>query len=324
MFLNVSGVPQSLKNTFGEYKTVGNKGVVSESVYKDVKLLPKQFKKIKKLDLTGVKKILILRQHALGDVVMLTPLVNYFKSLGIEAKIYASTKYAIKGIDFIVDSFQMHYNDFDLIIDMNRILERDHYEKRYFPVNRVDIYKEYLNIRDIGNNWNAEFSEVDIDVKDAVIGIQLKGSTNAKSMNLAPLLDELEKRDIKFYIIDDSEKYKGVYKNAVVNPTNVVGLLSAFKRLKGVLTFDSGVLWLSHLTNTPAFVIVGPTSGKKITKRHPNNKTTYYDTKLDYGCKYSPHGCGEGGDLCNKKFSCLKGVNYSRLLNNFNDWLESL
>ncbi len=325
MFLNVSGKNQCLQNKFYEYKPVAPNEIISEEVYPDVKILPKfQFKKIRKIDFSNVESVLLRRGHALGDIIMLFPIVNYLKSKGKKVTVHTNTKYAIPGVDFVVDVPVINAENYDLVIDLDWVLEKDHHDEKYFPINRVDIYLKYLKLKNIGNNWTADFLKIDIDVEDAVIAVQLKGSTAAKSMSLVPLLDELERRDIKFYIIDDLSEYKRTYKNAIINPTNVVGLLNIFKKIKGVLTFDSGPLWLSHVTNTPAFVIVGPTSGDKITVRHPNTRTTYYDTKEDYGCKHFPRGCGEGAKECNGNFSCLKSINYKKLESKFFDWIERL
>lgn len=324
MFLNVSGKNQCLQNKFYEYKPVAPNEIISEEVYPDVKILPKsQFKKIRKIDFSNVESILLRRGHALGDVIMLFPIVNYLKSKGKKVTVHTNTKYAIPGVDFVVDVPVINAENYDLVIDLDWVLEKDHHDEKYFPINRVDIYLKYMNLKNIGNDWTADFLKMDIDVEDAVIAIQLKGSTAAKSMNILPLLGELERRNIKFYVIDDLGEYKDVYKNAVIKPANVVGLLNIFKKVKGVLNFDSGPLWLSHVTNTPAFVITGPTDGEKLIRRHPNRKTMYYDTKIDYGCKLK-QGCGENAKLCGGDFSCLKNVNYTNLKNKFFGWIERL
>lgn len=325
MFLNVSNKKQCLQNKYLEYASVVPNEVISEQVYPDVKLMSKkQFREIKEIDFSGANSVLFKRHHALGDIIMLFPILNHLKKKGKKVDIHVASKYTIPGVDFVIGRPRICYEDYDLVVDLNWVVEKDHYEKEYFAVNRVDIYKEYLNLVDIGNDWSADFPQVDTDIEDVVIGVQLKGSTAAKSMNLFPLLDELERRNIKFYVIDDLGEHSAVYKNAVVAPANVVGLLNIFKKIKGVLTFDSGPTWLSHITNTPAFVIAGPTCGKKLVKRHPNNKTMCYDTKIDYGCKCAPIGCGEGGEECGKNFSCLKNVNYDNLKNKFFDWIERL
>jgi hypothetical protein len=325
MFLNVSGKNQCLQNKYTEYKTVHPNEVISEQVFPIVEMLPKnQFKKIKKINFEKAERILFRRGHALGDVVMTFPIVNYFKKKGKKVEVRTGTKYSIPGVEFVKDNPKIYHEDYDLIIDLNWVVERDHYEEDYFAVNRVDIYKEYLNLKDIGNDWSVDFLEVDVDIGGAPIAVQLRGSTAAKNMNIIPLLNELERRKIKFYVIDDLGEYKDSYKSAVVNPTDVVGLLNVFKNVKAVLTFDSGVLWLSHVTNTPAFVITGPTCGEKLIQRHPNSNTMYYDTKLDYGCKQAPRGCGEGGIECGGNFSCLENVNYSRFISEFMNWTKSL
>jgi hypothetical protein len=325
MFLNVSRTNQSLRNLFGDYRLVIPNEIVSDYVFPDVKLaLSTQFKKIKRINFSGVESILLKRGHSLGDVVMAFPIVNHLMKKGKKVSVHTNTKYAIPGVNFVIARPYIQPDEFDLTINLDLVVERDHYDEKYFGINRVDIYKEYLNLKNIGNDWAVDFLKVDIDTEDAIIAIQLKGSTAAKNMNIIPLLDELERRNIKFYVIDDLGEFRGSYKNVVEKPTDVVGLLNVFKKVKGVVTFDSGPLWLSHIVNTPAFVIVGPTCGKKLTVRHPNDRTTFYDTKLDYGCIRAPIGCGEGAKECGGKFSCLKNVNHNQLKEKFFEWIETL
>jgi hypothetical protein len=319
MYQNVSSKPQAIKDYTGMYKPVAPSEIVSELVYNDVSGLKDIFKKLKKIDFSSSERILFRRGHALGDVIMTFPIVNYLRKMGKTVFVHTNTKYAIKGVDFILGRPKIYPEDFDLVIDLNLILERDHYESRYFKVNRVDMYKEFLGLKNIGNDWNIDFPELNIDVEDAVVGIQYTGSQSFKSIQITPVLDELERRGIRFYVIDDS-KYDLSYKNAVRRPTDVVGLLNIFKKLKGVICYDSGPLWISHVTNTPAFVIAGPTSGKKITCRHPNKKTTYYDTRKHYRCNLK-HGCGESAIKCNKMYSCMKHINYIELNKKLFNWL---
>lgn len=322
MYQNVSLKPQAVKNYTGMYKPVAPKEIISELVYKDVSGLKSIFKKLKKIDFSNAETILFRRGHALGDVIMTFPIINYLKKIGKIVFVHTDTKYGIKGIDFILAQPRIYPEDFDLVIDLNLIVEQDHREPKYLKVNRVDMYKEFLGLKNIGNDWSVDIPRLDIDTEDAVVGIQFAGSTACKTIDVNPLLKELDKRDIKFYIIDEN-KYNLNCKNAVIKHADVVGLLNIFPKLKGVVCFDSGPLWLTHVTNTPAFAITGPTSGKKITRRHPNKKTTYYDTKKDYGCNLR-HGCGEAAWKCDKSYACMHSVNYTRLNKEFFNWLEIL
>jgi len=284
----------------------------------------KAFKKIKKLDFSKYQSVLLRRGHALGDVLMTFPLMNYLKSLGKDVHINTNTRYAIRGLDCISGKAPSKYEGFDLILNLDGILEKDHLDKNLFKVNRVDIYNRFLNIKNIGNNWNIEYPNINVDLQGAIVGIQISGSKEKyKSVRLHPLMEKLNECGIKFYIIDDIASVY-MYKNHVRIPTDVLGLLNIFKRLKGILCFDSGPLWISHVTNTPAFVIVGPTSGKKVIARHPNDKSVFYDIKQDFKCRSKKNGCGELAEDCNKQFSCLQNVSHERLIAEFTKWVEGL
>lgn len=321
MFLNISRQPQAVQDKFLEYHSLYPNEVVTDYMFPSVKNL-KVFEKIKKLDLNKYQSVLLRRGHALGDIILTFPLMNYLRSLGKEVHINTNTRYVIRGVDCISGKPTYEYEDYDLILNLDGILEKDHRDKKLFEVNRVDIYNKFLNLKNIGNDWTINYPDIDVDLQGAIIGIQISGSKEKyKSVKLHPLMKELDKRGIKFYIIDDIASVYS-YKNHVRIPTDVLGLLNIFKRLKGILCFDSGPLWLTHVTNTPAFVVVGPTSGKKIIVRHPNDKSVFYDTKKDFKCK--KHGCGELAKDCNKQFSCLQNVNHERLITEFTIWMKRL
>ena len=323
MFLNISRQPQAVQDRFLEYSSLYPNEVVTDYMFPGIKGL-KSFKKINKLDLSKYQSVLLRRGHALGDIIMTFPLMNYLKSLGKEVHINTNTRYEIRGVSCISGKPTYKYEGYDLILNLDGILEKDHLDKKLFKVNRVDIYNKFLNLKKIGNDWNIDYPDFDVDLQGATIGIQLSGSKEKyKSVNLQPLMKELDKRGIKFYIIDNTNTQLP-YENTVQMPTDVLGLLNIFKRLKGILCFDSGPLWISHMTNTPAFAIVGPTSGKKIIARHPNDKSVFYDTKQDFKCKSRKHGCGELAQDCKKQFSCLQNVSHARLITEFTNWIEGL
>lgn len=322
MFLNISRHPQAVLDRFLVYKILYPNEVVTEYMFPEVKDI-RAFKKIKKIDFNKYQSILLKRGHALGDIIMTFPLMNYLKGLGKDVTINTNTRYDMRGVDCVSGKATFNYEDFDLTLNLNGILEKDHSDKKLFEINRVDIYNKFLNLKKIGNDWSIDYPNIEVDLQEALVGLQIGGSKNYKSVNLHPLMEELDKHDIKFYIIDDITSVYS-YKNQVRIPTDVLGLLNIFARLKGILCFDSGPLWLSHVTNTPAFVIVGPTSGKKIIARHPNDKSVFYDTKGDFKCKSKKHGCGELAQDCNKQFSCLQNVSHERLITEFTNWMERL
>jgi len=324
MFLNISRQPQAVQDRLFEYRNLYPNEVVTDYMFPGIKGL-KAFKKIRKIDFSKYQRILLRRGHALGDIIMTFPLMNYLKSLGKEVHINTNTRYEIRGASCISGKPSYKYEGYDLILNLDGILEKDHLDKKLFKVNRVDIYNKFLNVKNIGNDWNIDYPNIDVDLQGAIIGIQITGSKEKyKSIDLEPLMSELDNRGIKFYIIDSNPDSCFPYKNKVQMPTDVLGLLNIFKRLKGILCFDSGPLWITHVTNTPAFAIVGPTSGKKIIARHPNDKSVFYDTKQDFKCKSKKHGCGESAQDCNKRFSCLQNVSHERLITEFTNWMEGL
>lgn len=164
MFLNVSRQPQAVQDRFLEYRSLYPNEVVTDYIFPGTKSL-KAFKKIKKLDLNKYQRVLLRRGHALGDIIMTFPLMNYLKSLGKEVHINTNTRYEIRGARCISGKPYYKYEGYDLILNLDGILEKDHLDKKLFKVNRVDIYNKFLNLKKIGNDWNIDYPDIDVDLQ---------------------------------------------------------------------------------------------------------------------------------------------------------------
>lgn len=315
MFKNISGKRQGIFDKFGNITILENKEVVSEVVFPNLVNMSTIFAKLDCLSTRKKDRILFKRNFALGDIIMTLPIANYYKDKNsCDINVLVSSKYSIEGCNYIQNHPRLNCEDYDTIVNLNGVVEIDHYDSNYFEINRVDIYKEALGIKeDIGNNWRLDFPKKEIQielVEKEVIGIQNSGSKGFKSIDLTLLIQNLKKNKIKYFIIDKEKM-------------SLLSLLNLMEKLKGIIVFDSAPLWLSHVTNTPAFVITGVTSGKKITSRHPNVKTTFFDTKIDGNCPLIS-GCGESASWCNGDFSCMKQLNHTRLKEEFLKWYNYL
>jgi len=314
MYKNIS-ILQSIDTLSGESIKIFPNEIISSKVLPVVTRL-KQFKKVN-INLLDYNSIVFKRDYALGDVVMLYPIVSYLRKLGKKVTINTSRNYFIDKVDFFNQDISNYLNKFDCILNLNGVLERDHSEPSLFDVHRLDIYLEYLNLSLDDINWKLPLTFSENENKKYV-GFQARGSTFFKGFrNNNVLLNLLETN--KILLIDkNTPNFK--HPNLTHKQLKLSELLQQMSNLKGLICFDSGLFWLSHVVNIPAFVIVGPTSGIKITKYHPNNKTIFYDTKEDIGCKT----CGESGIRCNRSFKCMINFNEDRLINNIKKWIETL
>jgi len=316
VYINKSNVIQTVYGQDGEPYAIFPNEAVSEDALTLVTRLP-SFKKINKVIL-DYNSIFLRRTHALGDIVLLFPIVNYLRKRGKQVYLCTNDRYAIKNIDFIIPSPTYFSRDFDISYNLTGVLELDHIKANLFERSRLDIYCDFLKILDLGTpDWNINIEDVNFP-KD-VLGIQLSGSTAFKNVDLSTTIARLSKK-YKLFIIDAFGNFVK-NDNTLYEKVSLSKLLSYMKKMIGVVCFDSGPLWLSHVTNTPAFVIVGPTSGKKVIKHHPNSKTCYFDTKQDVGCVTS---CGESLKACKGKCKCMKNVNQSRLNSELASWIKEL
>jgi hypothetical protein len=318
MFVNHSKVQQVLYDVMGEVTTVFPNEIVSERVMPLVKRLP-SFKKVDPNKMLSThNNILIRRTHALGDVVLLFPIVNYLKKIGKNVILCANSQYRLEGLNFMISDAKNFIDRFDIAYNLFGVPELDHCDSTLFEKSRLDIYCDFMGIKDLGiPDWTIPIKCVDFP-KD-VIGVQLSGSTQHKTINTKGIIKALSKK-FKVFIIDRN-KPKFNRPNVLHERVDNATLLAYINKMIGIVCFDSGPLWLSHVANTPAFVIVGPTSGKKVTKYHPNSNTTFYDTKTGVKCK---RACGESMHNCKGKYSCMKSVNQVDLLSKINDWSEAI
>lgn len=314
MYINSSNTIQSIQDG-SWFEKIYPGEIVSENVFSIVKSL-KSFKKIESLNVEAAKSILLKRQYALGDVLMLIPIINYLRRIGKEAYIVTSKNYSLPCTGMFKTGVLNKCNA-DIIVRLDGVVERDHSDSKLFKVPRLDIFLDYLNIKLDKVDWNVH--TYDAEFPKGVIGIQLSGSAPFKTIDLSKELKVLSKNN-KLFILD---KNKVNFKNPNIfweNVNNVL-LLSYMKKMKGIVCFDSGPLWLSHLANIPAFVIVGPTDGKKVIRYHPNKKTMFYTARPDVGCKKA---CGESAGWCGKSYKCMKNIDHKRLLDTMKEWLRRL
>jgi hypothetical protein len=318
MYRNISSVIQVVNDTQCDPVHILPRQIVSHKVLS----LVSKLSSFKKVELSyDVDSILLKRSYALGDIILLFPIVSYFKKLGKRTAILAGHRYCIDGVDFVKDC--VNESEYELFVDLNGVIECDHNERKLYNKHRLDIYKEILGLEFKNIDWFIPINKTNVKYS-GVLAVQSSGSQSKfKSIDLRPVIKSLKNNNIFLMREYTDKNHDEIYRNVIREKTTVRELLEYMVHMRGVVCFDSGPLWLSHVVNIPAFVITGPTYGGKLVRYHPNKKSRWYDTKIDVNCP-KKYGCGELANWCKKSYTCMNNVNYTRLLKEINNWLEDL
>ncbi len=267
----------------------------------------------------NISRFYMRRTFAMGDVLMLVPVVRYLRTLGFDTYLKTRPRYIDILDRFGIETRSMDLSTTDPGIELDKTVELDHSRPEVQGLHRINIYLTAIGFNkfpeklewgydrskfpSFGQLENFKFKE-----KDYIV-FQGSGSGRAKSLS-------------KFTIegIINSLNYEGENVVYIGNPielnlkypekTQVACVTYDFFKLfpmieyaKSALIMDSGPLWLSHFTETPIVVIFGPTNPDARLTYHPlyPEKVRAVEANKHINCKR----CYEAAERCNHEFKCL-------------------
>ena len=263
--------------------------------------------------------IVLNRSFALGDVLMLVPVINYLKSIGWNAWLDTDfTRFTqFTGLD--IRYRRMKETPIGLMLD--HLLEFDHNpDHPYSRLHRVDIYADALGIKIPKKlNWNIDFKEtIPIDDTDYV-AVQVGGSTRMKTLKpgyIMTIVRLLRKRGYKVVLfgVSNGDKIQMPDIDGVLNLIDKIDLRELFgliRRARILISMDSSPLWISHFTRTPVIMLHGSTRVQERLTRHPlfPHQTGSVDLAGLVGCT----ACFETAKYCADKISCMRTLSVKRL-----------
>jgi len=214
------------------------------------------------------KRIVIERSFALGDVLLLIPVVRRLREkLSLEhVTLITQPRFVdnplISALANRVYDRYMTKDDvvrdssiYDIGITLNGVLERDHSQPKYQRTHRVNIFMDWFGLKgnvswDCGRTWK----------KKEHIVVQTGGSGPLKELP----------RETRDYVVErlKGEKYEVVRvgDDAKVSDAEFLELIGT---ASCVISMDSSPLWISHFTKTPCVLILGPTREEERLTMHP-------------------------------------------------------
>lgn len=280
----------------------------------------------------NVDKVGFFRSYALGDIIQLIPVARYFKKIFNIKRIEIATKmnliqilrYIFRDIGFFSDQYLNHIKDVPYF-NLDSILELDHnIEHPYREKHRIDIYFENIGISsyvkeelDWSNSIRLKELNVDMNTTRKKIGIQIRGSTDIKTLKLdtvKQIVNELAK-EYTVYLIHHAacDNFNGDNIVNTCGKLNVIEVVSLLTKMDCCITMDSGILWLAHSANCPVIAILGSTREHERISLHPQypKKAKAINIAEEIiGC--TP--CFETKKYCGGKMNCMNNFDKDKLI----------
>lgn len=269
-----------------------------------------------------VNNILIQRMGALGDVMMLIPMIKKLSSKFNGIRITVRTGMdarrilmAVPGVVGVVES-EPRGNEYDFGIVLDGTVERDRAVLK--GVNRVDIYNRMVfgsmepsfmppfSLKfDRVNKFASVFARQ--DKKFAAIAVKGSRKINTVPWTSMRVVGEgLAARGYTPVLLCVDPLPDAVVPNGWVNLTgkgkaNPFEALTVLDSCQLLVTTDSGLFWLSHITGTVCVLLAGPYPVVRA-KYHP--ACVYVDLAKPVNCDH----CFENPEKCDGRVDCLMSL----------------
>lgn len=320
---NRTGINQIIK-----YRRASGSAVIAPDGYVDVGLLNggyhgtlTQLKHpfIREMKDTGTERFYLERTFSLGDVIMLVPVVRRLKELGYSPYIRTGPQYkeVLELLGVEVEHLNRRKKTPGIMLDF--VVEKDHYDKAFQKMNRVEIYSRAVGL---SLNYVPDWS-MDIDrfpenpVKfDNYIVFQGMGNTEKRGLPqgvLQDIIHFLNLEQVNTVYIGGNLKLEGdpEYTDFRFMNQTIPELFSIIHGAKLVVSMDSSPIWVSHFTRTPLTAILGPSRPDERLELHPLLKTDVRALRLNEWVKCKP--CFEQAVACENKVTCFTRVKSERV-----------
>jgi len=267
----------------------------------------------------GIKRFFLRRTFAMGDVLMLIPIVRYLRTLGFDPYIKTVQRYFNIIRRFNIEIILTGFGPDGAGIELDGTVELDHTRREIQNLHRIDIYLTALGFNKFPEKLDWGYDKRNFPTFEQLKSFKFKkkdyvifhgsGSTKAKTLpkvRIEGVINTLNEKGIKVIYIGNSIqldlKEPEMTEVACVK-YNFLQLFPIFEHAKAAITMDSGPLWISHFTKTPMVGIFGPTDPNTRLTYHPlyPEKIRVVETNKYINCKR----CYEAAARCEYRFKCL-------------------
>ena len=252
------------------------------------------------LDKKKIKRFCIIRTYALGDILMLVPVIRALRKQGYDPFLRTVNEWRpiLDLLDIEMEDKRHTFRFVDWGVNLDGTLEQDHFRPILSEIHRVEIYFIALGIKKMPKklDWGLDLEKLPkVDIEGDYICFQGAGSTKMK---------KLPSESINY--IKERFKEKGI--NVVMigegNKKSARRLFAIIKGAKCLICMDSAPLWISHFTKTPVIALLGPTRASERLSKHPlyPDRAVGIALNKEIDCE----NCFESTKKCNGEVDCLK------------------
>jgi len=248
---------------------------------------------LSKMKERGARKFSIRRTFALGDMLMLVPVVRYLRIMGFDPVVGT-----VEQFREIMNFLGIEVNKgakYSFLLD--GIVEADHTRPVLQKIHRVDIIFRALGMKPPKGDldWSLDLATLpELDIKGNYICFQGAGSGKMKRLpgaSISYIRERFRKKRINVVMIEDDRK------------TSVKELFTIIAGAKCLICMDSSPLWISHFTRTPVIALLGPSRETERLTRHPLYPEGAVGIALNQ--EVNCQSCFEQTQRCGGRMDCL-------------------
>jgi ADP-heptose:LPS heptosyltransferase len=273
--------------------------------------------------------VCLWRTYALGDILVLTPLINSLKEAYPQCKVVLATadgflslfKYWDLVKTIVKNSAQ--YEGYDIGYYLDGVVEKDHAGDAYSYKHRLDINCDFvgwpvpkdpifsLPYSDVEKQWAQTVVATRREEGKPVAVMQLSGAMwfnrfpLGKTMEIAAELSKVCSV-IMIHNLKQDVEVKGI--TNLAGQTTFQELAALIDSADVAITMDSGALWVAHCTKTPIIAMFGHTRAKEKMAHHRNYHSI--DLAEMVGCQ----SCFGRQTRCKGTAECLKKSDTERII----------
>jgi len=251
------------------------------------------------LDQKKIKRFCICRSYAMGDILLLVPVIRALRKQGYDA--YIRTTKAWKSVLDLLD-IEMQITEHNTHpegwgVNLDGILEQDHFRAELSEMHRCDIYAKALGMGKIKkSDWSMDLKKLpEVNIEGDYIAFQYQGSTKMKQLSTDTgnwIIKAFEEKGISVVQISESKRM------------SAEKLFAVIAKAKLLITMDSSPNWIAHFTKTPTILLLGPTRASERITKHPlyPDKAVGIALNKEINCS----SCFEQAQRCAGRIDCLK------------------
>lgn len=303
----------------GDTIRVNTGGVIDANLFDATDVLTPINDFITEMDFLEEKKFYLQRTFSLGDMLMLIPAYRLLERLGYQPYIRTKNNY----LDLLC-SLRVHCQDNRQMavgygLNLDYVVERDHWEKRLQKTHRMEIYHQIVGLPFSKDSidFSYENSRFPKSEEEPYVLFQGRGAVERRGLSVGAIQDLIYMMNMEgirvIYIgepIKELESLEGLTDFRFMKG-NIVELFTLIAGAKMLISMDSAPLWISHFTRTPVIALLGPSRDQERIALHPLYPEGAMSVRLEKEVNCKP--CFEQSEKCEHRFDCMKSAKGDRI-----------